>query len=169
MFDPVRMRNADRERMRSFRLVEPPFISYSMIVEEHLGSEAAEAGLSTDWTRKDVASTSSHAVPATACPPPCEDVDMLEEPRPPGLFVEYMQSRKDGKEAVAPSSQHPSSSSEEAGSSKNKRTREAAPATNNKASGGGAGTSKARPPPPPKTKPQGPMTKFYASSSDQTS
>ena len=171
MFDPARMRNTDRERVRNFRLVEPPFISYCMIIEEHLGSEAAAAGLSTDWTtQKDAtaASTSGTTTTTAACPAPaaCEDVDMLEEPQPPGLFVDYMQSRKDGKETVA--TQNPSSSSsDDAGSFKNKRTRESAATNKNKASDGATTINKAR---PSKTKPQGPMTKFYASSSsDQTS
>lgn len=139
MFDPRRIRAADAERTRSYRMIEPPFVSYCMIVEEHLGEEAARAGLRTDWAKGDTVAPLSQ--PSSQPPPPsqeaitAQDVEMLEEPLPPGLYTAYMQTRQGASAQTEGSSSHAEAAP--------KRGREAPP------------------PHQPSDKRTGPMTRFY--------
>jgi len=76
VFDPSK-----QSRVHS-RLLEPPFVSYCMVVEERLGPE----------TTVDESMSSMQHQPTFV-----EEADMLDEPDPPALFEQYMQDRVSGK------------------------------------------------------------------------
>lgn len=57
------------------KIVCPPFVSYSMIVDEHAAASVPE----------------QHEK-ETSIPLPVEDADNLEEPPPPGLFTDFVEA-----------------------------------------------------------------------------
>ena len=97
-FDPT-----TRRQRATCRIVEPPFVSYCMLVEE----VATSAGAITELPRAPVSMQ-------------VEEAATFEEPPPPSLFAEYLARRRTG----APPANHPpaASSSSEASSSKRPRT-----------------------------------------------
>ena len=72
VFDPSKQTRAE------CRLVEPPFVSYCMLVEERVGGGTA-------------APPEEEAAPAAAME--VEDEDALQEPMPPGLYEEFARTR----------------------------------------------------------------------------
>ena len=81
-FDPRNVTSA-----ASCRLVEPPFVSYCMIVEEHARASGREAVVVEDADM--------------------EDDGALEEPEPPALFENFLVERR-GNPAKAPASRRAS-------------------------------------------------------------
>lgn len=77
------------------RLVSPPFVSYTMIVEEHTGHTVTPA--SSIPTAPPTASSSSVV----------EDAESLDRPQPPGLFTAFAERVQCGDEPAPPSAPPP--------------------------------------------------------------
>lgn len=79
------------------RVVEPPFISYSMLVEERLQMDTA------------MEAREEEAVVPTCSAPVTLEADSIEEPTPPGLFTDFVNERTEAsaEAGVAPSASKP--------------------------------------------------------------
>ena len=71
-FDPRTLQRA------TCRLLQPPFVSYCMIVEEHVGGETSQTQPQPSLLSADME---------------VEDADGLDEPQPPALFDSFLGSR----------------------------------------------------------------------------
>lgn len=72
-FDPNTLQRA------TCRLLQPPFVSYCMIVEEHLGSDAPSQPQQPSLLSADME---------------VEDADGLDEPQPPAMFDSFLSKRE---------------------------------------------------------------------------
>jgi uncharacterized membrane protein YgcG len=71
-FDPATLQRA------TCRLLQPPFVSYCMIVEEHVGGETQSQPQQPSILSADME---------------VEDADGLDEPQPPAMFESFLTSR----------------------------------------------------------------------------
>lgn len=89
VFDPRKQQRV------SCRLVEPPFVSYCMVVEERAGGNAI-AETEGGATKPIGGATHAHAASATSdqAIPAVEEAYNLDEPPPPGLYTDFVRHRQ---------------------------------------------------------------------------
>ena len=104
-FDPGTLQRA------TCRILQPPLVSYCMIVEERVGSSAAQQ---------------PQQLPPSAAEMEVEDADGLDEPPPPALFDSFLRTRGAERRETASGPKRPAEGGGGSGEGA-KRTRAAGP------------------------------------------